>query len=461
MNKAKILLSDIELKEKRKLINQQYETQQLEKKKYELLASQQEILHNLVMNRPITNYQQTRGEVQEEAEVTTTDQDINKDELDNDKEALQDINEEQPLNSLLIKKPLTSVSLISDLFCKNKDDDNDNDNEYYSDVSSINGDDKEDEENTQDLHNKNLEALRKRIEQMKSSSDNNKNHKSFKCGALSVLFIEYLKKMVDQNRPKLAIEFDRNLFQILKPYRTLTCNYLKLYSSSVFRSIQRNKMSLIGFNHSFIAKVFTNLTKIKNEISGDALLFIRVHILNLIDCFNKYLQNIEHVLIEFFNGHLLNDKPALFKYVYVNEHDLLEWDKYNFVLNYNINQKKMILLNFIAIRCMLKLVIFGFVEHNLSKESNQKSNLFCLASIYYYIIRSYNTKIMQCDELIEQDFEICEYVKDKFKGDKLLSDDHPIYHNLDDIIQDGVDKIDTFMENMIEKIQNYKDSSSV
>lgn len=305
-----------------------------------------------------------------------------------------------------------------------------------SNISTTKSSDSEDKNdgNTQDLENKNLEALRKRIDKMKS---NKYEKRSLKCVVQSILFIEYLKKMVDEHRPKMAIEFERNLSQIIKPYQTLTCNYLKLYSLSVFRSIQRSKISLNGFN-----------TK--------RILWIRVHILKLIECFNKYLQVLDDSLIEFFNSHLLNDKPALFKYCFVNETDLLQFDKHHFVINYSFNQKRMILLNFIAIRCMLIKVIFEFVQHHLSNESTQKSNLFTLASIFYYIVRKYNTKLLQCENLIEQDTEITElFIRDKFPKEKLLSDNHSIYDSLQDVIQDGINKIEVFLDKLMTKIDHF------
>merc|ERR1712130_383261 len=85
---------------------------------------------------------------------------------------------------------------------------------------------------------------------------------------------------------------------------------------------------------------------------------------------------------------------------------------------------------------------------NLFKESYQKINLFCIASVFYYIIRSYNSKILRTKELIKKDFEI-ENIDLPFK---LLDDDHPIYNQLIGLIQDGIDNISKFMDEFAEKI---------
>ena len=433
---------DVECCEKKKFEKHQLEIQRLQQQQYdhELLTPQQ--------SNDNTNHNNKSGINSARKEEEEEQKQRNEDDVENGSNG-----QEVPETSLL-NKPTAPNRIISSLFIK-RSEGNDNVNNIIdgvSDISSIKSDTEEDQQNTEELQNRNLEALRKRIERMKSNQYDTKP--SFKCVALSVLFIEYLKKMVDQHRPAIAIEFERNLSQISKPYQTLTCNYLKLYSLSVFRSIQRSKITLIGFNTKRIFSIF-NAFKADTS-SGDTTLYIRVHVLKLIECFNKYLQVLNGSLIEFFNSHLLSAKPALFKYCYVNETDLLQFDKYHFVINYNEKQKRMILLNFIAIRCMLLQVIFDFLERNLSKESTQKSNLFCLASVYYYIIRKYNTKLLECDNLIEQDTEITEmYIPDKFPKEKLLSDNHPIYDNLQDVIKDGMDKIDTLMDKLMAKIESH------
>eukprot|EP01083_Nonionella_stella_P045202 121495_1 len=335
-----------------------------------------------------------------------------------------------------------SNAIIAELFGKKSD--NHSDTSSVSSSRSDNGGDGD----IQEAQNKKLEALRKRIERMKSQQSN--KSKSLKSIALSVVFIESLKRMVARNRPKKAAEFNRTLSQILKPYTTLTCNLLKLYSAPVFRSIMRNKITLIGYSKTkdIFTSIFKLKSNIKSHVDDDGLLFIQVHVLKLIQCLSKYIQNAPDVLMEFLNGYLLNDKPALFEYVYGSELRLLQWDKYNFIVNYTASQKKMILLNFIAVRCMLQEVIFGHVKGN-KFESHQKMNLFCIASVYYYLIRSYNAKLLDTDGLIAKDIEIGVY------HEKLLNDDHSIYDKLGDLIQDGMNTIDTLLDDMMDKMEAF------
>ena len=270
ISEAKILINDIEYREKHQVEIQRMENQY---KSSKLNSERTQYLSHEIKKEDVKD----EIKVNEEEEIELNE------------------SENKELESISNKRKIPN-KIISSLFLKK-------DSENVSEISSINGENENEDDNTEDLQNKNLEALRKRIERMKSNEMNQNKKRSLKCVALSVLFIEYLKKMVDQHRPTMAIEFERNLSQISKPYQTLTCNYLKLYSLSVFRSIQRSKITLIGFNTKRIFSIFNTFKN--NTSSDDTILWIRVHILKLIQCFNKYLQVLDNSLIQFFNSHLL------------------------------------------------------------------------------------------------------------------------------------------------------------
>merc|ERR1719361_726281 len=99
---------------------------------------------------------------------------------------------------------------------------------------------------------------------------------------------------------------------------------------------------------------------------------------------------------------------------------------------------------------MFEGVIFANVENKKNLD-----NLYCIASVFYYIIRSYNSQILETNKLIEIDFEIGEV------GEKLLTDDPPIYERLDTLVQDGITQIDEFMEVFMQRINNTETDDTV
>lgn len=457
-SQAKLLLSDIEIQEK-----QQHED-------YLYRSSQNNTGFHPKYGHPRTDRNGIHGANASDVISSTKGIDYpGHQEEAKEEEQVSDSNVQNESTSKAFDfRALSGDDIIAGLFGKKlKKNENgnllENDGGNEDDTSSIGSDEtsfktNDNANSTDEAHNRKLEALRQRISKMGVDT---KSCKSLKGVAKAVLFIEYLKEMRRSKRPAVKEEFQGNLNAMILdkksgdkgPCTKLTCNLLKMYSSSVFRSIHRSKITLVGYALNKPTGILGKLWKGRDkEPNEDSTMFIRVHVLKLLNTLNEYFKNVPKVLMDFFNGYLLHDDPALFKYLWVNEAEHLHWDEFKFVRNYTEKQKRMILLNYCAVRCLLQEVMFPAVEQE--SYGRGRNNLLCIASVYYYIIRAYNSQILGVD-MIKKDEEL-----GGFK-DKLLKDDHTIYQKLNTLIQDGKERIERFMDYMMEKVQNERTTDSL